>query len=304
MTQTRKADEVIVVDDGSTDDSAAIAASLGARCIHVATPAGPGASRNRGTAEARGDVIAFLDADDYWSATHCEDVVVLLERHPDCAVAFSRIRRFGDAEESLSPVYITEDFATPLLWLLIRENIVLQSTAVVRRSVLLEHGGYDESRWHSEDYELWLRLAQSYPFVCSNTVTVNYRLHPGQATRDLEAMLRGRWEVKHQYWKAAAARESHVFVDQLERLLLSVWNDTLKDAWWRRDERFFLVSLALYELIPRSASLHRRWQRLYALAWGSWQMLARAWDRLPRPTKDLARPTLTSLFAPPRRDRQ
>jgi glycosyltransferase involved in cell wall biosynthesis len=302
MTQTRKVDEVIVIDDGSTDDSRAIAERLGATCIRMPAHSGPGAARNRGIVSARGDVIAFLDADDYWTPTHCEDVAALLERHSDCAVAFSRIRRFDQTEESLSPVYLTEEFATPVLWHLIKDNIVPQSTAVVRRAILLQHGGYDESRWHSEDYELWLRLAQHHLFVCTNTVTASYRLHPGQATRDFERMLRGRWDVKHQFWKDAATRESRVFIRLLEASLLSVWDTTLKGAWWARDERLFLAALALHELVPHSSRARRRWQRRYGASWRAWLMLARAWDGLPGSTKNLARPTLTSLFAPPGRD--
>jgi glycosyltransferase involved in cell wall biosynthesis len=300
MTQTRKVDEVIVIDDGSTDESRAVAERLGVVCIRMPAHAGPGAARNRGIAAARGELIAFLDADDYCAPTHCEDVASLLERHSDCAVAFSRIRRFDQAEESLSRIYLTEDFATPILWHLIKDNIVPQSTAVVRRAILLQHGGYDESRWHSEDYELWLRLSQHHLFVCTNTVTASYRLHPGQATRDLESMLRGRWGVKHQFWQDATTRESAVFVRRLEAALLSVWDATLKAAWWARDDRLFLAALALHELVPGSVATRKRWLRRYGTSWRAWVMLGRAWDGLPGSTKNFARPVLASLFSPPR----
>jgi glycosyltransferase involved in cell wall biosynthesis len=299
MTQTREVDEVIVVDDGSTDDSAAIAERLGAKCIRMPRNSGPGAARNRGIAEARGEVIAFLDADDYWGRWHCEDVVVLLERHPECAVAFSRIRRFDATGETLSPAYLQENVATPLLWHLFRDNVVPQSTAVVRRAILLQHGGYDESRRHSEDYELWLRLAHDHTFVCTHTVTANYRLHAGQATRELERMLAGRWEVKHDLWQEATERESRAFVEQLEASLLSVWTATLKGAWWERDERLFRAALGLHDLIPQGAPTLRRWQRRYKLSWRAWLLLSRTWERMPGLAKDLARPVLSAIFSRP-----
>src|SRR5207253_8119843 len=103
------------------------------------------------------------------------------ERHPECAVAFSRVRRFGQDEESLTPVIIGEDDdetltpivipenqAMPVLWHLLRGNLVPQSTVITRRSTLEENGGYDASRSLAEDYELWLRLSQSHPFVCTH----------------------------------------------------------------------------------------------------------------------------------------
>ena len=301
-TQTRRVDEVIVVDDGSTDDSASIAERLGAKCIRLGRNFGPGAARNRGIVEARSNVIAFLDADDYWDRRHCEDMVGMLERHPECAVAFSRIRRFDATDESLSPPYLPEEVATPLLWHLFTDNVVPQSTAVVRRAVLLQNGGYDESRRHSEDYELWLRLAQHHLFVCTHTVTASYRLHEGQATRKLEQMLRGRWEVKHKFWSEATARESPAFVARLEELLLGVWNTTLRGAWWARDERFFCAALALHELIPHSDASFARWQRRYRVAWPGWLTLSRGWARMPDALKDYARPVLSAFVSAPGTD--
>ena len=68
--QTRPVDEVIVVDDGSTDDSADIARRAGVTCLSLEENMGPGASRNRGIALCRGEIVAFLDCDDYWMPEH------------------------------------------------------------------------------------------------------------------------------------------------------------------------------------------------------------------------------------------
>ena len=301
QTQTRAIVETIVVDDNSRDDSAAIAEGLGAHVVRLPVNGGPAAARNRGIREARGDVIAFLDADDYWTSTHCADVVGLLEEHPECSVAFSRIHRFGSGEESVSPVFLTADTPTPSLWHLLRDNIVPQSAVAVRREAFAKHGDYDESLRHSEDYELWLRLARHAPFVCTNAVSVHYRLHERQVSRDREVMLGTRWDVKLRFWRDATVNEAPGFVQRLEDVLLNVWNDTLRSAWLTRDEKLFRTSLALHDLVPHSAAAHRQWKRRYFVAWRAWRTLSHVWDRLPASAKQFARPAITRLFAPHRR---
>ena len=299
--QTRPVLETIVVDDGSHDAAAAIAEGLGARVVRLLHNTGPAAARNRGIRESRGEVIAFLDADDYWTPTHCSDVVGMLEDHPECSVAFSRIHRFGTGEESVSPVFLTADTPTPSLWHLLRDNIVPQSAVAVRRAAFANHGGYDESLRYSEDYELWLRLARHAPFVCTNAVSVHYRMHDSQVSRDLEVILNTRWEVKLRFWRDATLNEAPGFVQRIEDVLLNVWNDTLRSAWLTRDEPAFRTSLALHDLVPHSAATHRQWKRRYSLWWHIWLGLSRIWELLPTSTKRFARPTLSALFAPHRR---
>ena len=299
--QTRPVQELIVVDDASMDDSAEIAERLGARVIRMPNNVGPSASRNRGIREARGDVVAFLDADDYWMPEHCARVVPLLEAYPQCAVAFSRIRFVGDDDGApASPIHLPDDTPSWVLWRLIRENILTQSAAIVRRATLQQHGGYDESRRYSEDYELWLRLARDTQFVCTNAITVSYRLHPHQVSRDRARMVQGGWDVRYHFWKEACLNESREFVARLESLLSSMWNATLSSAWWTRNEDLFIAALALHERIPNCADVYKRWLRRYRLSWGGWVMLSKTWERLPRPTKEFAKPKLRAIFAPPR----
>jgi glycosyltransferase involved in cell wall biosynthesis len=298
LTQTRPVHEVIVVDDGSSDGSAAIAREMGAKCIQLPGNSGPSAARNRGIREADGDVIAFLDADDFWMSMHCAEVVSLLDRHPECSVAFSRTFTFGE-EESVSPVYLAADTPTAAIWPLLRENMVKQSAAVVRRSALVEHGGYDESRWYSEDYDLWLRLARHAPFVGTNVVTSNHRVHPGQLSRDQTRILLAGWDIRFQFWANAIVNESWDFITRLDALLLELWNTSLTSAWWTRDENIFLTALGMHEKVPNSTNVYRRWLRRYRLSWSGWLALSRVWERLPRRPKDFARPRLRALLQPP-----
>ena len=96
--QTRTGAELIVIDDCSTDDSLEVARSLGATCLSTPTNSGPSAARNIGLRAARGELVAFLDADDYWEPNHCETTAALLDAHPGTAVAFGLSRTVGSTE--------------------------------------------------------------------------------------------------------------------------------------------------------------------------------------------------------------
>ncbi|MBK5187290.1 MAG: glycosyltransferase family 2 protein [Gemmatimonadaceae bacterium] len=299
LAQTHPVDEIIVVDDGSTDASAAIARGLGATCITLEHNVGPGAARNRGISAATGDLIAFLDADDYWTETHLADLSSLLEQYPESPVAFSRIQRFGE-DDSISPASLPEGPPVSLFWQLIDENIVAQSTTVVRRETLMLHGCYDAARRYSEDYELWLRLARHYPFVCTNAITAGYRVHPQQASSNVVHMLSGGWHVKHALWQQAIGAEPPAFVDELERRILRAWDATLEKAWWDRDRIQFRTALELHSLVPRSEASYRRWALRYRSSWRAWLIVTGVWERLPESARALARPALTAVFGPRR----
>lgn len=295
--QSRVVDEVIVVDDASTDDSAAIAREAGVTCISLESNVGPGAARNRGISAATGDLIAFLDADDYWMPTHIDEVAGLLEQYPRSVVAFSRILRFGD-EDLVAPAYVPEGPPSNMFWQLIEENIVAQSSAVVRRDILVRSGCYDASLRYSEDYDLWLRLARRYPFVCTSAVTACYRVHPGQASRNVTQMVLGRWRVKHQFLNAAKKTEAPAFVEQLEIQMLRAFSYGLQTAWDERNEAHLRAALAIHKLVPNSSKIHRYWTRRYHLGWRFWLALGGAWDQMLPSVRHVVRPLLSPLFGP------
>lgn len=294
--QTRPVDEIIVVDDASTDESAAIARAAQVTCISLDRNRGPGAARNRGISSSTGDLIAFLDADDYWMPTHIEEVAGLLERYPASVVAFSRIQRFGE-EDVVAPPYVPEGPPSFMFWQLIEENIVAQSSAVVRREVL-RNEAYDESLRYSEDYDLWLRLARRFQFVCTSAVTAGYRVHPNQASRNVTEMVLGRWRVKHRFLTRAKKIEAPEFVAQLEKQMLRAFSYGLQTAWDNRNEAHLRAGLAIHKLVPNSARVHRYWVRRYRLLWPFWLALAGAWGRMLPSVRGYVRPLLTPVFGP------
>jgi glycosyltransferase involved in cell wall biosynthesis len=295
--QTRAVDEIIVVDDASTDGSAAIAREAQVTCISLQANVGPGAARNAGISASTGELIAFLDADDYWMPTHVEDVAGLLERYPESAVAFSRIRRFGE-EDLVAPPHVPEGPPSNMFWRLIEENIVAQSSAVVRRDILVRNGCYSSGLRYSEDYDLWLRLARRYPFVCTSAVTACYRVHPNQASRNITEMVLGRWRVKHRFLNMAKQRESPAFVEQLEGQMLRAFAYGLESAWAERNEAHLRAALAVHKLVPNSTKISKYWKRKYLLGWPFWVALGGAWDRMLPSVRSAVRPLLSPLFGP------
>lgn len=151
LAQTRSVDEFIVVDDGSSDRTADVVRQIDSRIKVVKqTNGGPGAARNRGVRESTSDWLAFIDADDAWRRNKIERQVEVLG--PDMDVTFCYV--IDPLPIHSPPEQVTFD----ALW---NYNCVGMSTAIIRRSLFEEIGGFDEDRsiMGVEDYNLWLRLA-------------------------------------------------------------------------------------------------------------------------------------------------
>jgi glycosyltransferase involved in cell wall biosynthesis len=182
--QTRPPIEVLVSDDASTDGSAAVVRSFeGVRLLESPVNLGNALARNRALLEARGDVVAFLDADDVWLPHHLETVVSMLEAHPEAAVAFSAVEHFG-SRSGLWLVDLPEDRPFDAFQACLEATCVPHMSAVVRRDVLATVGHYRQHELpYAPDYDLWVRIARRWPFVYTRRVTARYRWHPGQISQ-------------------------------------------------------------------------------------------------------------------------
>ncbi len=151
LAQTHREIEIVVVDDGSTDDTAAVAARYPVRYVRQRN-AGVGAARNRGASEAHGDAIVFLDADDVLAPTYVERCLgALIEAAPDVAYAYTQMEYFGDRVG----VHPAGPFSRRRV---LRGNLV-NASAMIRTAAFRHAGGFSRDfRVGWEDHELWVRL--------------------------------------------------------------------------------------------------------------------------------------------------
>ncbi|HLS48067.1 MAG TPA: glycosyltransferase family A protein [Gemmatimonadales bacterium] len=284
--QHRRPMEVIVVDDASDDATAALAESAGARVIRQAWNGGPGASRNAGIEAAAGDLVAFLDADDWWQPDHLERVAPLLEATPGAVLACGRVRGRMAAEDRELPDTEAPFSAIRMLW---RRNPVLQSAAIVRRSAILEAGGYRPEMRFAEDYDLWFRLARRGPFVCSSMATVNYRAHPDQLSARKAAMLKAAWDTRNRAWAQVAPTLDSAERALIEADLRAAWEEDLRTAWHFRGPEPLSAVMAIEVAVPGIEEIRHRWIAQARWLRAPWLVMARCWDRLPAGFRDSIR---------------
>jgi GT2 family glycosyltransferase len=276
--QTRSPSEVIVVDDGSTDGTTEIADRRGVRVIRLERNVGAAAARNAGLRAARGDLVAWLDADDIWKPEHLAIVVPLLERFPEAVLAFSLVETFG-CETSVWPALLAAGTPVDAEAECLRRCILPQNAVVVRRAEVLAAGGYDERLRLAEDYDLWLRLSRQYSFICTHQVTCNWRCHADQQSRgNPEQYWAAEYESRRHYRAAAVARDSSNDLAILDKAMREVWKEHLAVAWHGRQARHFDFHLSKAPLVPGAEALvpRYRWRRRLLRA-------ARLLDSLPQP---------------------
>lgn len=196
LRQTYQNFEVIVVDDGSTDDTARVVQPyLSPRVrYHYQANQGQASAKNAGIRLTDSEIVAFLDADDQWEPEKLERQLPLFN-NPRVGVAFHG-GRVIDPEGQPVPVpqrsgYMTFRRGTITKWLGF-ENIVPFSSTAVRRSLLREHGAFDESLTMGIDWDLWLRLSCQAEFDFIRDRLFVYRWgHSDQMSKNLEGRISG-----------------------------------------------------------------------------------------------------------------
>jgi glycosyltransferase involved in cell wall biosynthesis len=186
--------EIVVVDDGSTDDTPQRLAVYGHRVRYIYQPnRGVSAARNNGIAAARGELIAILDSDDLWLPEKLEQQVAVWVREPDSGlVATERFaidetgRRLDYDKERCS----REGFRELTMRDLLELPAFSPSSVLARKDVLQAVGGFDEGVIGVEDMEMWVRVAARFRVLRLNATLTAQRFHSKSLSHQTDSMLR------------------------------------------------------------------------------------------------------------------
>lgn len=178
LAQTYTDFEVIIVDDGSTDNSLQVAQSVEDSRLHVIHKENGGVSsaRNRGIKEAKGKYVALLDGDDLWKPTFLEEQVKLIRDFPKAAMwgvntAFIRSGKYYKWNQGMGDGYrgyVEDYFGTK------HNDLFCSSSVVIRKDVFEKVGYFDERISASEDLDMWYRIILHYPIAFYDKILVYY----------------------------------------------------------------------------------------------------------------------------------
>lgn len=281
LAQTRAPMEIIVVDDGSTDRSAEIAARFAVRVVRMEVNRGLSAALNAGIEAAHGDLIALLDSDDLWEPDHLEIVAGLLDRYPEAAVAVGAGQLFGEGTGVFYPRFPAGE-PVDVFREALRTWVLLPTLSVIRRDAIDEAGGYFEDDFLANDFDLMLRISARHPFVCTHRITGHWRRHAGQLSSGQLRQIQSLYRARRRLLPALAVSRSGQSAGDLEKMTHQIWRDDLTAAWQDRLWDRFHTVLDSHRFVPGVRRIDRlRWKALGFTA----PLVEHTWDRLPLSTR-------------------
>lgn len=181
--------ELLIIDDGSVDETETFVRGLAARDARVkyfknGLNLGISKSRNRGALLAGGEYIAMLDSDDYWlNDEKLKSQAAFLDAHPEVGLIGTAIR----CTDEKGRIFKEDIFAAndkEIRARLLSKNQFAQSSVLYRKSVYVSAGGYDETLSIGEDYDLWLKMGRESKFANLPEVLTAYLIHSGGITKE------------------------------------------------------------------------------------------------------------------------
>jgi glycosyltransferase involved in cell wall biosynthesis len=265
LAQTFTDIEVLVVDDGSTDDTAAIATAIGPPVICLSRENGGVArARNLGLDQAAGRYVAFLDADDRWEPRKLERQIELMSTRPEVGACFTAVRNVDDQDQTLAqtPARDYADFCEALLL----HSVVVSgscSSAMLRRELASEVGGFDPRFSQCADWDYFIRLSLRARLAPIDEPLVVYRRAAGNMSSDIALLERDTFAVLDKFF---ASGDAGPYVELRQRCYSNHWmivSGSYLHAGQSRDAvRCLLKGLRAYPRnVRRPLGLPVRWAR-------------------------------------------
>lgn len=263
--QTHPVDEIIIIDDGSTDDTQQIIRSHAQGVSYFQQKnQGPSAARNAGITMAKGDWVAFLDADDQWIDDKIARQLAVLSHSPELHLIAGDMQEIGLKNELITPSVLAkhnllEKFKTnqslPIqnaLAELVTKNFIPTGTVLAKRTTLIESGMFNPAIHFGEDLELWAKIASQHPITCIPKILMLRRLHENNATSSTVLMLEDLVAVMQSiriYAKSTLQNQNI----SANRLVANAWDNL---AYWHfTHEDFKLASFAYWNSLKEHLSI-------------------------------------------------
>jgi len=241
--------ELIVIDDGSQDSSLNIVSGIKDPRLKIFSyeNAGVANSRNRGFSHASGEYIAFLDHDDLWTPEKLEAQLRALQANPLAAVAYSWFNYIDPTGQFLragNHVVANGDIHKTML---VNNPLETCSNPLIRRQAFAETGGFNESLAGADDWDMWLRLAARYHFVCIPLPHILYRISGTSLSCNVVKMEAAALQVIEDAFNQAPQAMQYLKKHSLATLYHYLTFKAVESPTARRDgliaARFFLQAL-------------------------------------------------------------
>lgn len=223
LEQTYDRLELLVIDDGSTDGTGESLEPFRTDPRFRYTfqeNRGQSAARNSGIRQAKGDLVAFLDSDNYWQVDKLETQIAFWGENEDSEILYSEIIPVDEAGSRLVKRDV-QRHSGDILNELLRSNFITNNTVLVKKKCFDEMGGFDERLRYAEDYDLWLRFATRYRFLYHPREVVCYCYEGDRLSAQEEKVLDANFRILSQFFS---------------RFPTAVAERTRKQAW----SRFYL----------------------------------------------------------------
>jgi glycosyltransferase involved in cell wall biosynthesis len=202
--------EIVVVDDGSTDDSRQIAARYGEQIRTIwQENQGLSAARNNGLRAAQGEYIALLDADDMLEADFLTTLIGLLQANPAADGVMCGYRFVDDGKNPLPQTERRELPPDALHTVLLDGNFLVPESILLRRYCYAVGGPFDETLRACEDWDMWLRISQQFTIISTPRLLSRHRVLPGSMSSNPQRMLSSRLIVLNRHLGAEPKDAAH-----------------------------------------------------------------------------------------------